>query len=115
MDMREATQRVTPKRPGRSATGNDSVISLSMPPEVRCKIENWACTEKLTLSKAIIRLIERGLAAPQPADAYAAFDRAVARLKEAALGQGGLGAPQPADPYIVFDRAVAQLKDAPTM
>ena len=86
-----------------------------MSPEVRCKIENWARNEKLPLSKAIIRLVERGLAAPPPADACAAFDRAVARLKEAALGQGGLGAPlQPADPYILFERAVARLKEVPT-
>jgi hypothetical protein len=28
------------------------------------------------------RLIERGLAAPHPVDPYAAFERAIARLKE---------------------------------
>jgi hypothetical protein len=31
------------------------------------------------------RLIERGLAAPQQADPYAVFERAIAQLKEAPL------------------------------
>jgi hypothetical protein len=62
--MRKSTEKVIPKKSGRPATGRDPVMSLRMPPEVRAKVESWknAQNEKLSLSKAIIRLVMRGLA-----------------------------------------------------
>jgi hypothetical protein len=55
------------KRRGRPATGRDPLIALRMPPEERQAVEAWAAKQpdKLTLSKAIRALIERGLAAPR--------------------------------------------------
>jgi hypothetical protein len=49
---------------GRPATGRDPVVSLRMPPALRSEVESWAKTQtdKLTLAKAICRLIEAGLA-----------------------------------------------------
>jgi hypothetical protein len=56
------------KKRGRPATGRDPLIALRMPPEERQAVEAWAAkqADKLTLSKAIRALIERGLAAPAP-------------------------------------------------
>jgi hypothetical protein len=61
--MTESREKVMPKRLGRPATGRDPVMSLRMPPAVRAKAESWAKTRGLTLSKAIVSLVELGLAA----------------------------------------------------
>jgi hypothetical protein len=63
------------KKRGRPFTGvdnRDPVMSLRMPLDVRSKVESWAKAqdEKLTLSKAIVRLVEQALAA-KPAKAPA--------------------------------------------
>jgi hypothetical protein len=61
--MSVSRKKATPKKRGRPATGRDPTMSLRMPPEIRSKVESWALTqgERLTLSKAIIRLIEQAL------------------------------------------------------
>lgn len=53
-----------PKKRGRPATGRDPLIALRMPVEERQAVEGWAAKQpdKLSLSKAIRRLIERALA-----------------------------------------------------
>jgi hypothetical protein len=50
---------------GRPATGTDPLIALRMPSEERQAVEAWAAkqAEKLTLSKAIRRLLQFALAA----------------------------------------------------
>jgi hypothetical protein len=89
------------------------MIGLRASPSLTRRIDVWAAANGITSrSEAIRRLVERGLAAPQPADPYAAFERAVARLRDAAEA-AGLAAPQPDDPYAAFERAIARLKNAP--
>ena len=53
---------------GRPATGTAPLIALRMPPEERQAVEAWAAKQpnKLSLSMAIRRLVERGLAAGEP-------------------------------------------------
>jgi hypothetical protein len=50
----------SPKRAGEY----DPIMSLRMPIELRSKVKDWAMgqEEKLSISKAICRLVERGLA-----------------------------------------------------
>ena len=64
LSMSKSREKAIPKKKGRPATGRDPTMSLRMPPAVRAKVESWAKAqnEKLTLSKAIIRLVCRGLA-----------------------------------------------------
>jgi len=56
-------KKVIPKKRGRLATGKDPLIALRMPPQERRAIEEWATkqSEKLSLSKAIRVLVQRGL------------------------------------------------------
>jgi hypothetical protein len=63
--MRKAIDVIRKKR-GRPATGTDPLIALRMPPEERQAVEAWAAKQpdKLTLSKAIRRLIQYGLDSP---------------------------------------------------
>jgi hypothetical protein len=63
--MRKAIDVIRKKR-GRPATGTDPLIALRMPPEERQAVEAWAAKQpdKLTLSKAIRRLIQLGLDSP---------------------------------------------------
>jgi len=70
------------KRPGRKPTGHDPMIALRMPPEERAAIEAWAAQQpdKLTLSKALRRLVGMGLAAAavkKPASPAAETARAI--------------------------------------
>ena len=53
---------------GRPATGHDPLMSMRMPTALKSKVKDWAKgqDEKLSISKAICRLVERGLAAPAP-------------------------------------------------
>jgi Arc/MetJ-type ribon-helix-helix transcriptional regulator len=55
---------VTPKKRGRPATGQDPVLTVRLPPDIRLAIENWAKRQKdkPTRSEAIRRLIELALA-----------------------------------------------------
>jgi hypothetical protein len=52
------------KKPGRPPTGTDPLVGLRMPTELRKAIEAWAGRQKdkPTLSAAIRRLVEKGLA-----------------------------------------------------
>ncbi len=51
-----------PKKRGRPFLGGrDPVTSLRMPPEIRVRLEEFARQEGLTVSKAILRLVELGL------------------------------------------------------
>jgi hypothetical protein len=56
--------KVIPKKRGPPGKGKDPLIALRMPPEERRAVEAWAAKQegKLSLSKAIRRLVERGLA-----------------------------------------------------
>jgi hypothetical protein len=69
--MSTSREKATPKKKlGRPATGRDPTMALRMPIEERRAVEAWAAQQpdKLTLSKAIRRLIELGLTAkPAPA------------------------------------------------
>jgi len=62
-----STEKVTPKRPGRPATGRDPVLTVRLPPSTRLAIERWAKRQKdkPSRSEAIRRLIEIGLAGKQ--------------------------------------------------
>ncbi len=62
---KSSTEKVTPKRPGRPATGRDPVLTLRLPPALRLAVENWAKqqNDKPSRSEAIRRLIEFALAA----------------------------------------------------
>ena len=62
---KSSTEKVTPKRPGRPATGRDPVLTLRFPPALRSAIEAWAKQQKdkPSRSEAIRRLIEFALAA----------------------------------------------------
>jgi len=60
----------------------DKSINIRLPGKLLEAIETWASTNETSRAEAIRRLIERGLAAPNLVDPYAAFDRAIARLKE---------------------------------
>jgi hypothetical protein len=53
----------TKKKRGRPATGKDPTFTLRMPVEQRAAAERVAEEEGLTLSKAILRIFEEGLAA----------------------------------------------------
>ena len=60
---KQSTEKVTPKRPGRPATGRDPVLTVRLPPSTRLAIENWAKQQKdrPSRSEAIRRLIEIAL------------------------------------------------------
>jgi hypothetical protein len=69
------------KKRGRPATGVDPLVGVRMPPEERKAVEAWIAeqTDELSLSKAIRRLIQVGLAseaagkpAPAPAEPVSA-------------------------------------------
>jgi hypothetical protein len=66
--VRVSRKKVIPtekKKRGRPATGRDPLIALRMPPEERQAVEAWAAEQpdKLSLSKAIRRLVSQALAA----------------------------------------------------
>jgi hypothetical protein len=60
---KQSTEKVTPKRAGRPATGRDPVLTMRLPPGTRLAIENWAKRQKdkPSRSEAIRRLIEIAL------------------------------------------------------
>jgi len=62
---KRSSEKVTPKRPGRPATGRDPVLTVRLPPELRSDIESWAKQQKdkPSRSEAIRRLLEFALAA----------------------------------------------------
>jgi metal-responsive CopG/Arc/MetJ family transcriptional regulator len=64
---RLSREKVTPKKPGRPATGRDPVLTVRLPPALRSAIETWAKQEndKPSRSEAIRRLIEFALKAKQ--------------------------------------------------
>jgi hypothetical protein len=60
---RPSTEKVTPRKPGRPATGRDPVLTVRLPLTVRSAIEIWAKqqNDKPSRSEAIRRLIEIAL------------------------------------------------------
>jgi hypothetical protein len=52
------------RRPGRPATGRDPIVGVRMAQDARQAVEAWAAMQpdKPSLSEAIRRLVERGLA-----------------------------------------------------
>ena len=48
---------------GRPATGHDPLMSMRMPVALKSRVKDWAKNqdEKLSISKAICHLVERGL------------------------------------------------------
>ncbi len=60
---RASTEKVTPRKPGRPATGRDPVLTVRLPLTVRSAIEMWAKQQKdrPSRSEAIRRLIEIAL------------------------------------------------------
>jgi hypothetical protein len=77
---RVATNAASRKRPAEAG----ALISVRLRPESLNRLDAWAAAQddRPTRPEAVRRLIERGLAAPQPVDPYAAFERAIARLKD---------------------------------
>ena len=63
--QRSSIEKVTPKKPGRPATGRDPVLTVRLPRAIRSAIENWAKQQhdRPSRSEAIRRLLELGLAA----------------------------------------------------
>jgi hypothetical protein len=57
------------KKRGRPRTGVDPIVGVRMPPEERQAVEAWAADQpdKLSLSKAIRRLVVQALAAKRVA------------------------------------------------
>jgi Ribbon-helix-helix protein, copG family len=63
---KQSTEKVRLKRKrGRPATGNDPMMGLRMPDELKAEIDEWAASQddKPSRSAAIRRLIEQALAA----------------------------------------------------
>jgi hypothetical protein len=56
-----STEKVTPKKKGRPATGKDPVLTFRSPPELTAQIEVYAADAGLPRSAAIRRLVEMGL------------------------------------------------------
>ena len=72
-----------PKRMGRPiAVEAEKSISIRLPGKLIEAVEAWALANETSRAEAIRRLIEHGLAVPKLADPYAAFERAIARLKD---------------------------------
>jgi hypothetical protein len=55
------------RRPGRPATGTNPAVSARLRPEVLAKVEIWAAAKGVSVSQAVARLIEHGLAAQSAA------------------------------------------------
>jgi hypothetical protein len=49
------------KKPGRRPTGRDPLMALRVPPEIRGRIEEFAKQKGITLSKAILHVLEKHL------------------------------------------------------
>ncbi len=61
---KRARKKVIPsekKKPGRKPTGKDPLMALRVPPEIRSRVEVLAKAEGLTLSKAILSVLEKHL------------------------------------------------------
>lgn len=62
--MRDTSKKVKPpekKKPGRKPTGKDPIMGLRVPPGIRMRIEDFAAEKGVTLSKAILEVLERHL------------------------------------------------------
>jgi hypothetical protein len=62
--MKDASKKVIPRkkrRPGRKPTGKDPLMALRVPPKVRKRVEKLAREKGVTLSKAILSVLERHL------------------------------------------------------
>jgi len=62
--MTDATKKVIPrekKKPGRKPTGKDPLMALRVPPKVRRRVEKLATEKGITLSKAILSVLEKHL------------------------------------------------------
>lgn len=59
----KASKKVKPakKKPGRKPTGKDPIMGLRVPPGIRRRVERLAKQEGLTLSKAILSVLEKHL------------------------------------------------------
>lgn len=62
-------KKVTPKGPGRPATGRDPVVALRLSPDLQAAIDRWAAQQprKASRSEAIRQLIELSLGNAGPA------------------------------------------------
>ena len=62
--VKSARKKVIPtkkKKPGRKPTGKDPLMALRVPPEIRSRVERLAKEKGLTLSKAILAVLEKYL------------------------------------------------------
>lgn len=85
--MTKSTRVITKTVPRKRAPETGTLIGVRLQPESLSRLDAWAAAQddRPSRPEAVRRLIERGLAAPQPADPYAVFERAIAQLKEAPL------------------------------
>jgi Arc/MetJ-type ribon-helix-helix transcriptional regulator len=62
--MRQKSITVIRKKRGRPPTGQDPVLAVRLPPELKSRIDRWARDQrdKPSRSEAIRQLIEQGLA-----------------------------------------------------
>jgi DNA-binding transcriptional regulator YiaG len=60
--MKSSIKNVIRKKRGRPATGSDPIISMRMPVAIRRKVSEWAQKQDLSLSKAVIALLQKALA-----------------------------------------------------
>lgn len=61
--MSGTSKKVIPgkKKPGRKPTGKDPLMALRVPPKLRKRVEKLAGEKGITLSKAIISVLEKHL------------------------------------------------------
>jgi hypothetical protein len=61
---KRARKKVIPfqkKKPGRKPTGKDPLMALRVPPDIRARVEKLAAETGMTLSKAILSVLEKHL------------------------------------------------------
>ena len=78
--MKRSRKKVTAKKRGRPATGNDPMMSLRMPKELMGAVEGWAArqADNPARSEAFRRLVELGIAASVSARPHSPKTRAKA-------------------------------------
>lgn len=62
--MKIASKKVKPtekKKPGRKPTGKDPLMAFRAPPEIRERVEAYAAENNVTLSKAILAVLDKHL------------------------------------------------------
>jgi hypothetical protein len=62
--MKTTSKKVIPRKkgkPGRKPTGKDPLMAMRVPPKIRVRVEKLAREKGVTLSKAILSVLEKHL------------------------------------------------------